>query len=188
MKINNRDFYEKAIKEFGVSAQGVHWNSKYTQYKRFEIITKFIKKDIKNASLVDVGSGFGEYYNYLELNHKKPNKFIGLDCEKKMVDISQKRFPNVEFCQKNILSDTLPIADYYTCSGAMNILSYDEVKLFIQKCFQASKKGFIFNFLKNLSFNHIKQYEIIEICEQQTPNIKIKENYLDNDFTIFMVK
>lgn len=188
MNINNKNFYDKSIKEFGVSAQGVHWNSKYTQYKRFEIITKFLKKDIKTSSVVDVGCGFGEYYNYLEKNHKKPKSFVGLDCEKKMVDISQKRFPNIEFYQKDILIDKLPMADYYTCSGAMNILSYDEVVIFIQKCFDASNKGFVFNFLKNLSFNNIKQYEILEICKQHTANIKIKENYLDNDFTIFMVK
>jgi len=186
--LSNKKFYEESIKEFGISAQGVHWNSKYTQYKRFEIITKLIKKDIKNSTLVDVGCGFGEYYNYLQNNHKIPTRFIGLDCEQDMINICKKRFASLEFYTKDILQDKLIEADYYTCSGALNILTLDEIDIFIKKCFSSSKKGFIFNFLKNLTFNNIKKYEIIDICEQYTKNIIIKEDYLDNDFTIFMVK
>lgn len=186
--ISNKDFYDKSIKEFGISAQGVHWNSKYTQYKRFEILTKCIKKHIKDASIIDVGCGFGEYYNYLAYNHKQPQKYIGIDCEENMITISKKRFPFLEFHKKNVLIDELIEADYYTCSGALNILTLEEIDIFIKKCFQYSKKGFIFNFLKNLTFNNIKQHEIKEICQRYTQNIIIKEGYLDNDFTIFMVK
>ncbi|RLA81241.1 MAG: class I SAM-dependent methyltransferase [Epsilonproteobacteria bacterium] len=189
MKIlSNKKFYEQSVAEFGISAQGVHWNNKYTQYKRFEIITKCIKKDIKNSTLVDVGCGFGEYYNYLQNNHKVPTKFIGLDCEQNMINICRKRFPSLEFYTKDILKDELIDADYYTCSGALNILTLDEINIFIKKCFHASRKGFIFNFLKNLTFSNIKKYEIINICEQYTQSIIVKEGYLDNDFTIFMIK
>ncbi|MEA3498999.1 MAG: class I SAM-dependent methyltransferase [Campylobacterota bacterium] len=186
--MDNKKFYKDAIEEFGVSAQGVHWNSKYTQYKRFEIITKLIKKDIKSSSLVDVGCGFGEYYNYLLNNNRTPKRFIGVDCEEDMITISKKRFPNQDFYKQNILYDKLIEADYYTSSGALNILTLNEIKIFIERCFNSSKKGFIFNFLKNITFNKIKKYEILEICKIYTNNIITKENYLENDFTIFMVK
>jgi len=105
-----------------------------------------------------------------------------------MVNVCKKRFSNLEFYTKDILQDKLIEADYYTCSGALNILTLDEIDIFIQKCFESSKKGFIFNFLKNLTFNNIKQSEIINICEQYTKSIILKEVYLDNDFTVFMVK
>ena len=39
----NKKFYKKSIEKYGISAKGVHWNSSYTQYKRFEVLTKFIK-------------------------------------------------------------------------------------------------------------------------------------------------
>jgi len=186
--ISNKDFYKKSIKEFGISAQGVHWNSKYTQYKRFEILTKCIKKHLKDATVVDVGCGFGEYYNYLTHNHKQPQQYIGIDCEEKMINICNIRFPSQQFEVQNVLVDNLIVADYYICSGAMNILNIDDVAIFIQRCFETSKKGFIFNYLKNITFNDIKQHEIKAICQRYTQNIIVKEGYLDNDFTIFMVK
>ena len=187
-KISNKEFYKKAIEEFGVSAQGVHWNSKYSQYKRFVIITKLIKKDIKTSSIVDVGCGFGEYYNYLDINNRIPQNFVGIDCEKEMVKVSKKRFPHLKFFQKDVLHDDLEVADYYIASGTLNILTISEIELFIDRCYHSSSKGFIFNFLKNITFSDIKPNQIIEICTQIAQEIKIKENYLDNDFTIFMVK
>ena len=187
-KISNRDFYKKSIDEFGVSAQGVHWNSKYNQYKRFEIITKLIKKDIKTSDIVDVGCGFGEYYNYLDVNNRVPKSFVGIDCEKKMIQVSKKRFPNLKFFHKDVLHDELEIADYYIASGALNILTISEVELFIDRCFHSCTKGFVFNFLKDITFSNITKEQILNICTQITQDIKIKENYLDNDFTIFMVK
>ena len=186
--MDNKKFYHDSIKEFGVSAQGVHWNNKYTQYKRFEILTKLIKKNIKSSTIIDVGCGFGEYYNYLLNNHKIPNKYIGIDCEEEMVTISKKRFPNQDFYIQNILYDKLLNADYYISSGALNILTIEEIDIFIKNCFENSNKGFLFNFLKHLTFNKIKEYEILDICKAYTDNIIIKENYLENDFTIFMVK
>ena len=186
--MTNKKFYEQSIEQFGISAQGVHWNNKHTQYKRFEIITKLIKKDIRDSYIIDVGCGFGEYYNYLKENKRVPKKYLGVDCERQMIDVSKKRFPETQFHIQDILHDKLFNADYYLCSGALNILTLEEVDIFIQRCFTYSKKGFIFNFLKNLTFNNIKQYEIIDICKQYSDNITIKENYLDNDFTVFMVK
>ena len=61
----NKKFYKKSIEKYGISAKGVHWNSSYTQYKRFEVLTKFIKEEIGSSSIIDAGCGFAEYYNYL---------------------------------------------------------------------------------------------------------------------------
>ncbi len=184
----NKEFYAKAIEEYGVSALGVHWNSKHSQYKRFEILTKFIKKEIGQSSIVDVGCGFGEYYKYLEINNKLPQKYLGIDCEINMVTTCKRRLPYQEFKVQNILTDNLIKADYYICSGALNILSIDEAYIFIEQCFKSSNKGFIFNFLKSQSFNQLKLEEVIGFCEQLCFTIKTKDNYLNNDFTIFMVK
>jgi len=185
---HNKDFYQNSIKEFGVSPEGVHWNSVYTQYKRFEIITKLIRKVISNSTLVDVGCGFGEYYNYLIQNNRVPKKYIGYDCEVDMVNISKKRFIKQEFYLVDVLKDKLSIEDYYISSGAMNLLKKEDIDIFIKNCFNASKKGFIFNYLKYITFEDISQEDIIDICKKYTNDIVIKENYLYNDFTVFMKK
>lgn len=185
---DNHKFYKPAITKYGISAKGVHWNSKYTQYKRFEVLTRFIEDEIKNSLIVDAGCGFAEYYNYLYDNNLKPKLYIGIDCEVEMINLASKRFIDTKFYTKNILEDNLPIADYYICSGAMNILEKEEVFLFIKKCFENSNIAFIFNFLKNDPLTKIKINDIFDYCKSLSNKIKIEENYLDNDVSIFLKK
>ncbi len=147
-----------------------------------------MQQDSEACTIVDAGCGFGEYYNYLQINNIYRFDYIGIDCEEEMVKISKNRFQQISFYQKDILKDTLFTADYYICSGAMNILKKNDFYHFIEKCFLASKKGFIFNFLKNKSFNNIKIEEVVSFCSSLSSKIQTKNNYLDNDFTIFMIK
>jgi len=185
---HNQKFYEESIDTYGISAQGVHWNSEFSQYKRFEILTEFIREDIHNSTLIDVGCGMAEYYNYLMDEELKPKDYIGIDCEQKMIDIAAKRYPKVNFILKNVLENELPIADYYICSGAMNILEVNEFYLFILNCYEKCDKGFVFNFLKKDSYTKVYKEEILTLCHKISNNVKSKDNYLDNDFSIFISK
>lgn len=185
---DNQYFYQKSIKKYGISAKGVHWNSQYSQYIRFEILSSFIKDKITTSSIIDAGCGFGEFYNYLFDNNLKPESYIGVDCEIDMIELASKRFLNTEFYLQNIIEDKLFIADFYICSGAMNILEKKELFIFIKKCFEISNYGFIFNILKNDSFNKVSLTQVLEYCKTLSTQIEIKDNYLDNDISIYIKK
>ncbi|RXK06539.1 class I SAM-dependent methyltransferase [Halarcobacter bivalviorum] len=184
--IDNHKFYKKAIDRYGVSAKGVHWQSQFTQYLRFEVLNSFIKEQIKDSTIIDAGCGFAEYLNYLKKSNLKPKQYIGLDVEQKMITLSKERFPSEKFLVKDILKDSLPQADYYVCSGAMNILRKKQMFKFIQNCLESSKKGFVFNFLKAHTLNGVDYRHIVDFCESLNKEIEIKDYYLDNDMTIFI--
>lgn len=188
MKKNNYQFYNPAIKKYGISAKGVRWNSKYSQYKRFEVLTNFIENEIKESSIVDAGCGFAEYYNYLFDNNLKPKSYIGIDCEEEMITLASKRFLDTNFYIKDIIKDELIFADYYICSGAMNILKKDEIFIFIKKCFEASNIGFVFNFLKNDPLTNVNFLDILHYSKSLSKRVEIKEDYLENDISIFIKK
>ena len=137
---------------------------------------------------MDAGCGFGEYYNYLEKNSSKPKEYIGIDIEEEMIERAKLRFSNTKFEKKDVLKDELIQADYYVCSGAMNILTKDEMFEFIDKCFLASKKGFAFNFLKKDSFNNVSVSDVLSHCKYLSRDIYIKDNYLENDISVYLKK
>ncbi len=185
---NNTQFYKRVIKKYGISARGVHWTCEESQYIRFEILTNFIVDEIKSCQIVDAGCGFGEYYNYLFDNNLNPESYIGIDCEEEMIDKASKRFLNTKFILKNILEDKIPSADYYLCSGAMNTLDENEVFTFIKHSYKASKKGFVFNFLKDDYLSNVPINHVLKFCKSICSQIEIKEDYLENDISIFLKK
>lgn len=113
---------------------------------------------------------------------------MGYDLEEKMISHAKSRFKSLELEVKNILDDKLLYTDYYICSGAMNILNKKEMFKFINKCFDASIKGFAFNFLKKDSFNNVSISEVLSHCSKLSKSISIEDNYLSNDISIFLKK
>jgi len=187
-RINNQQFYKSAITKYGTSPKGVHWNSKNSQEIRFEIILKMLPNDLQNYTLVDAGCGFGDFYNYLKERDKLPLKYIGIDTLDEMVEIASKK-TSQQIIKANICKDKLLEADYYICSGAMNILDKFETHLFIQNCYNNSKYGFIFNLLhgdqESETYNYMTTMQIIDIKEHlKVKTLKTKVDYLKNDITV----
>ena len=54
----NHKFYFNSFVKYGVSAKGVHWFSKKTQYIRFNVLTSYLNR-IENCTILDMGCGFG---------------------------------------------------------------------------------------------------------------------------------
>jgi hypothetical protein len=67
-------------------------------------------------------------------------------------------------------------------------LEIDEVEQFIRRIYEHSYKTLVFNSLKGFTFNGVKKIDILNIVQALTHNFVIKEDYLENDFTIFINK
>ena len=188
--MDNTRYYSEVIHRHGMSAQGVHWNSQATQYKRFEVLLSMIELN-REDSIVDAGCGFGALYTYLQEQQHPFGHYIGLEVmEEMVVAASEKLICDLRLC--NILVDTLPKADYYLCSGGMNILSRDEAVIFIERCLEASAKGFIFNLLEgkdeSLVYNYYQPRELEVLAETLGVTCSIKRGYLPKDFTVLFLK
>ncbi len=188
MPINQKLFYQKKIQEYGATPQGLAWNSIKTQEKRFSIINLLLG-DIKEQTLVDAGCGFGDFYLYLKRYNNLPFKYIGIDLLDEMVRIASKR-TNTKIIRRNILSQTIPIADWYIASGSMNLLSYEQSSIFIKRCYEHSKKGFIFNILEGRErkgdFTYWSPYKIKKLLNNMGIQAKIIQGYLEEDMTLLL--
>lgn len=186
MKVSNHLFYKNSFLKHGNSAKGLHWSSKVTQEKRFSIILDLIP-DIEQSVIVDAGCGYGHILDYFKKQNSFPKNYIGIDCEDFMIELCNETYPKYNFTKLDILTNNLPIGDYYICSGAVNLLDKENLFLFIKNCFNSSKKGFIFNHISN-NFYNISKDEVLNYCQTITNKFKVEENYLKNDYTIYLMK
>jgi SAM-dependent methyltransferase len=185
-RIDSEKFYLASIEKYGVNAKGVNWVSQETQELRFDIILDMLPKNIN--TLVDAGCGFGDFYQYLQNKNIQYTKYIGIDSLHKMCTIASKNTKQ-EIILADITKDKLPFAEYYICSGAMNILNTFETHLFIKNCLQSSQKAFIFNILhgskESDTFNYFSIEKIEKIAKDLNVNrIEIRDDYMQNDVTV----
>ena len=191
-RIDNEKFYTSAIELYGTTAKGVNWHSKRTQEIRFDIILELLPKNIKDFSIVDAGCGFGDLYLYMLKKKKEPKEYIGIDTVVDMYSIASEQ-TGKEIIIADITKDSLPRADYYVCSGAMNVLNEFETHLFIQNCFSTCREGFIFNILygekDSETYNYLSKDDINNIAKSlHVEHIEFHEDYLSNDITVGFFK
>jgi len=191
-RIDNERFYKSAIKKYGNSAKGVHWNSEDTQQIRFDAILKMLPDDLHNYTLVDAGCGFGDLYFWMQQKNQTPLSYTGIDTLKDMVEIAQNNTYQKIF-QADICKDVLVEADCYVCSGAMNVLDSFETYLFIKNCYGSCGYAFVFNILygskESCTYNYVTKKQIYDIARKlDVKTIKIDTNYLKNDMTVAFYK
>ncbi|MBU0631906.1 class I SAM-dependent methyltransferase [bacterium] len=187
-RIENEKFYKASLEKYGFTCEALHWNSEQNQNIRFKVLLSLIKDDISRCRVIDVGCGFGDLYNYMK---QKPLRYIGIDIMQEMVEEAKTR-TGCQILQLDACVDNLPFGDYYLCSGSMNILSRFETYQFIQNCYNASNKGFIFNILEgedeSLVYNYFKVKDIKAIAAELGAKVVMKRGYLPRDITIGMYK
>ncbi len=191
-RVDNGKFYNLALSKYKRTARGVHWASKERQDIRFEKIYTLLGDKISESTVVDAGCGFGDLYHFLKVKNAVPKHYTGLDVHTKMVKIARKETAQT-ILHADVLHDKLPYADYYLSSGAMNLLYPFETQMFIQRMFDHSYKGVVFNILKGSSVEDdiYNKYTIEKLKKLLLPfkaDIEICDDYLDDDLTIMMIK
>ncbi len=187
-KIDPKYFYLAALQKYGVSAKALCWNSKEHQQIRFEVIRQALPNDLGNITIADAGCGFGDFWLFLQKRGEKPKHYIGIESLERFVHIAKKKSKQ-DIRYLDVLTDALPKADYYICSGTLNTLTLFESFLFVKKCLDASRNGVVFNFLygnkESDIYNYIDDVKIEAMLRDFHAEIFFEQSgYLENDKTI----
>jgi SAM-dependent methyltransferase len=185
-RVDTEDFYHQALARYGENAEGVHWRSTESQQIRFEILRSLLPDDLASISLVDVGCGLGDLYQFLVARDERPRQYLGLDAVLAMVERARAR-TGCPILHCNVLTDPLPRADWYLASGTMALLTPFESRLFIERCLAHVSGGLVFNSLKGdhqcSTFNYQRPEQIETWAHELGANLRLVDGYLSGDFS-----
>jgi len=197
-----RSYFKEKLSTFGVTPQGVDWNSSIAQELRFAQLSRIILSP-ENYSLLDYGSGFGRLYSYLKAQGHSL-RYMGFDFVLEMVERGKVLFANDPACRFTTQETDLTEVDYSVASGIFNIrLQSHEpdwieyVLRILHKLNQLSRKGFAFNMLTRYSDPEYMKPNLyyadpcfyFDYCKRNfARNIALLHDYGLYDFTILVRK
>ncbi|MBP9185879.1 MAG: class I SAM-dependent methyltransferase [Bacteroidia bacterium] len=196
-----KDYYTQKIKENGVGAKGVDWNSKESQYLRFKELCGVIKQE--SFTILDYGCGYGELINYLNLIYAN-FQYTGFDISEEMLSEAYtafSKFPNAKFI--NEINNVK--VDYVIGSGLfnvkLNLANEEEWQNYILNTLREMDKisnlGFSFNALTKYSDKEfLKDYLfysdpliLFDYCKRNfSKNVALLHDYDLYEFTIIVRK
>ena len=188
-----REYYLPKLKNEKSDSGCLGWENQRAQELRFEVLKSVF---FQGASILDVGCGLGNLYDYLKKQDYNFN-YTGVDILPEMISRAKERKPQVEFHCANIFEDDLFQGrkfDVIYASGIFNIeLGNNEVFLrnALQKFVLLSNKFIVFNLLHERSATKEGgyYYQTPDTVQKLFPPVKkifFIDDYLDNDFSTIL--
>ena len=192
-----KGFYEKLLEKYGYSIKSLDYRSETSQKTRFDIITQVGIND--DCSLLDVGCGFGDYFNYLKQRGIKNVKYNGIDLTDKIVNVAKEKNPLANVVQGNVLD--LPDDkkfDYVVSLGVNGVKTGDNwgnLTSVLDKMWKLCKKGIAYNAVSTFAEKQDEQIyfvspiRVIEhVMNNLTYKVVFRHDYMPHDFTIYVYK
>ena len=162
--------YQNVYKIHGATSKGVDWKNKYQTVKRYSTFLDLIEKtNNKNLSLLDVGCGYGAFYDFIKKKSEKKIDYLGVDLVEEMIvhaqnEYGEKKFSAIDFFEL----DREKKFDFVIANGLFTQkfdFSNDQMIKFLKKSFiklhTLSFKAFIFNVLsENVDYKNPKNFYI----------------------------
>ncbi|MEY7849458.1 methyltransferase domain-containing protein [Natrarchaeobius sp. A-rgal3] len=94
------EMYERRIEEKGTTPEGLYWDSAESMAIRFDAALDMY--DFSGKRVLDVGCGFGDFYEHMCDTECEPAEYYGVDISESVLDVARGRFPDCEFERRNI--------------------------------------------------------------------------------------
>lgn len=178
------------------SAEVLGWKHAHSQQKRFEVLASIANLD--GCEILDPGCGYGDLLSFLDA-HFKGIAYRGIDLFPEFVKTAAKSFAyraKTSFLIGDFSKMDLSETDYVLASGAFGYKTEDKGYFFrtIGRLFKAARKGIGFNMLDKSKFpdhpllaGHDKK-AVVSFCRTLSAETKVVEDYLEDDFTVFVYK
>jgi len=185
-----------ALIQHGYHPNSLLWSNAEVQELRFKVLAEGGIQ--QGNSVLDVGCGFGDFAAYL-LRQGKLVEFTGIDVSEDLLIEGRKHFPDYELIQGDLLDfNPAPRSyDYVTLSGALN-RKFDDAEQYtyhiIQRMFETCKTGIAFNLLdarhqwtaSRWDLQSFYPDEIKKFVLEFSSHVTIIDDYLDNDFSVYV--
>jgi SAM-dependent methyltransferase len=196
--------YQSLLDKNGISPEALQYTSKSSQYKRFEVLLNI---DNNIESLIDVGCGLGDMYQYLMTQNFQGN-YLGLDFVEDFVRLSKdiyKNYSKADFQEFDITRDEIPSGvDFVLLSGVFNNKRNNNKEFMlntIKKMFNSAEKGVAFNALStyvDYQDEHLyysNPLDVFDFCKKEITSkvvlkhdYLVKENSIPFEYTVYLYK
>ena len=187
--------YEDRYARLGAGAQALGWRDQAQQELRFTVLAQVDELDGK--SVLDVGCGFGDFYEYLLRQGKRPH-YVVIDVAPTLLDVARQRHPGVRFEERDLLAQPMSEGfDYVIESGVFNHRLSDNERFtrdMLAAMYAASRCGVAANLMSHhvdYQEDHLYYYSpeaYLEYGRTVSRFVTVRHDYPLYEFTIYMYR
>lgn len=193
-RINER--YNKRIAVHGNNIKALASGTEERRKMRFDVLTEIGIE--KNSSVLDLGCGYGDYYQYLQQNQFLCN-YTGIDINENLINFARNRFPETNFKVLDIQNENPGDFDFVVSTSCFNLQlsgesNYNFIEDIFRKCYAVAKKGVAIDFLSSyVDFKgnpeeafYYEPERVFKIAKSITKRVDLRHDYPLFEFCIYL--
>jgi len=185
--------YSDRLGKYGDSPRTLGWDKDRVRL-RLEVLCS--RWDLRGASVLDFGCGFGDLWGLLTVKAVAGVRYIGVDINPALLEVARRRYPRGEFRTLNLLEKSLgERVDYVFASGVFNDRIGDN-RAFTARSFEVfnelARRGFAANFLSGMAqvqyphAHYTEPAEALNLCYRYSKNVVLRNDYMPFEFAVFV--
>ncbi len=196
-----RQFYLPRFRRYRDSPWSLAWNSHESQELRYRILSQIDqytpKKIGPGTSLLDLGCGLGHLADFLEKNEPGVS-YTGIDIIPEFIEAAKKRRPEDEFYCRDLLREKIEQRfDFVFIAGSFNVrIENNEwmARELLRISFGLCNCGVAISMLSSRqdcndeSLYCFDPQETHKFCQGLARKAILREDYLDTDFAVYLIK
>ncbi|MGE5535144.1 MAG: class I SAM-dependent methyltransferase [Acidobacteriota bacterium] len=186
--------FDTLVAKHGYHPCGCDYGDFSSQRLRFSILTQ--ATDYSRKSVLDVGSGFGDFADYLK-SHFSDVRYSGVDISREMVRMARERHPGLNIRHVNILDEDPGHFDIVVAVGIFYLLGSNArtlMRKIITRMFELANETVAFSTLsarapvREPGEFFADPADTFNFCQSLCERVVLRHDYLRHDFTIYMYK
>lgn len=177
------------------SSFALGWRNIHDQQVRFKALAGIA--DLNGKTVMDAGCGYADLYPHLKEHYPLMVHYYGIEQITELADEAISRYGHLSdttFITRSFLHGDLPVCDYVLASGSLNYGSTVNGFIYqaIERLYSHCTIGLGFNLLRYMPADGtLVAYDPEDIqafCKTLSPNVVVRIDYDEVDFSIFIYR
>jgi SAM-dependent methyltransferase len=190
-----QEYYSEKLRTYGHDARSLGW-APGGRRARFGALTAI--GDLEGSSVLDVGCGFGDLYEYLA-GRGISVVYTGIDISPEFIEIARKACPGARFKVADFEEeDVIEAFDWAFASGIFTIRLNDNpafTRNLLEKMFAACRKGFAADFLSPVhgsgegdTYWRCQPEDALKLCRSLSKRVVLRCDYMRDEFCVYVYR
>jgi SAM-dependent methyltransferase len=187
-------YFNENLRRYGYDPRSLGWLPG-TQEARFRVLTAI--GDLEGCSVLDVGCGFGDLYDYIRRSGITVD-YTGIDLCPDLLEIARRRHPDARFIVADF--EEAKVEGRFDWAFESGVFNYkvagheDFVRNMIRKMFRSATRGIAIDFLNHrggflsAGLYHPDPADIYAVCSKLSRRVTLRCDYKPTEFCVYVYR